>query len=304
MLLQFEAPPLPHYLVSGPAVMQAGRKHPSRRSFGVFDLLVVKDGCLYIGEEERQYEVVSGHALILRPDYSHYATLPCRQHVDYYWLHFQTTGHWEALDRKGCPPPWNVWPDKPAEAQTGMQTGAAPRAICAAPTFPIQIAQFTSLLQPRKVYERLDQLGELEQRNHLGSVRWQQQQLFQEVLQLLAASLEAPPPSAAALCAEAAAAYIREHYRDGFTAQQMGESLRFHPVYIARCMQTHLGCSPSDYLLRFRIEQAKLLLLQSDLPISRIAEEVGFNQPAYFTASFTRLEGLSPRSFRRRFLHR
>ncbi|GMK40382.1 hypothetical protein PCCS19_34380 [Paenibacillus sp. CCS19] len=56
-----------------------------------------------------------------------------------------------------------------------------------------------------------------------------------------------------------------------------------------------------DYLLSQRIEQAKLLLLQTDHTIARIAEDVGFNQAAYFTACFTRAEGISPRKYRLRY---
>lgn len=42
-----------------------------------------------------------------------------------------------------------------------------------------------------------------------------------------------------------------------------------------------------------RLEQAKLLLLQTDLAVSRIAEEVGFNNAAYFTSCFARFEGIT-----------
>ncbi|MNW15442.1 Arabinose operon regulatory protein [compost metagenome] len=55
--------------------------------------------------------------------------------------------------------------------------------------------------------------------------------------------------------------------------------------------------------MRHRIEQAKLLLLQTDLAIALVAEEVGFKQAAYFTACFARLEGISPRKYRQRFSH-
>ncbi|MNE69283.1 Arabinose operon regulatory protein [compost metagenome] len=68
-------------------------------------------------------------------------------------------------------------------------------------------------------------------------------------------------------------------------------------------MQKEFGCAPLDYLMRHRIEQAKLLLLQTDLAIALVAEEVGFNQAAYFTACFARLEGISPRKYRQRFSH-
>ncbi|MNE95133.1 Bifunctional transcriptional activator/DNA repair enzyme AdaA [compost metagenome] len=81
----------------------------------------------------------------------------------------------------------------------------------------------------------------------------------------------------------------------------LGDCLNFHPVYIARCMNREYGCSPMEYLLRYRIEQSKLLLMQTSFPISRIAEEVGFNQAPYFSSSFMKLEGISPRQYRQRF---
>ncbi|UQZ85178.1 DNA-binding transcriptional regulator AraC [Paenibacillus konkukensis] len=67
-------------------------------------------------------------------------------------------------------------------------------------------------------------------------------------------------------------------------------------------MQKEYGVPPFEYLLRYRIEQAKLLL-QTDLSVARIAEEVGFNQAAYFASCFTRAEGISPRTFRKQFHH-
>ncbi len=36
-----------------------------------------------------------------------------------------------------------------------------------------------------------------------------------------------------------------------------------------------------------------MLLLQTDLAVSRIAEEVGFNNAAYFTSCFARFEGIT-----------
>ncbi|MNP24405.1 HTH-type transcriptional regulator YesS [compost metagenome] len=141
----------------------------------------------------------------------------------------------------------------------------------------------------------------MNQHIHLASVRLKQQALFQDVIMLLSASLGSDGPSPQSACAEQAAAYLREHYREPFSAKNLGESTNFHPVYIARCMQKVFGCSPSAYLIRLRVEHAKEQLLQTDLPIERIAEEVGFNHAAYFTACFTRIEGLSPRKFRQWF---
>lgn len=67
-------------------------------------------------------------------------------------------------------------------------------------------------------------------------------------------------------------------------------------------MKRQFGCPPMEYLLHYRLDQAKLLLLQTDLPVGRIAQEVGFRQAAYFTSCFVKREGVTPREYRRRFL--
>ena len=170
-------------------------------------------------------------------------------------------------------------------------------------TFQIQVPQFVRLLQPGKMLEVLHQLVQLNQSAHLAGAKWKQQVLFQDVIEQLSASNEVDSSTPSAVCAEQAAAYLRRHYREEITAQALGENMNFHPVYIARCMQKEYGCSPMEYLLQYRIEQAKLMLLQTDRSISRIAEEVGFNQAAYFTSCFSKLEGISPRKYRQRFSH-
>lgn len=93
-LLQFSSPPLPHYIISGLTHFPQGFRHVNRHNINVFDLLVVREGCLYLGEEDRKYEVQAGEALILRPDCHHYGTADCREDGSYYWLHFQTPGPW------------------------------------------------------------------------------------------------------------------------------------------------------------------------------------------------------------------
>ncbi|WP_054026181.1 AraC family transcriptional regulator [Bacillus sp. FJAT-28004] len=291
-IIHMTIPPLPHYIIGGYTVAPSGRKHPSRCNINVFDLLVVTRGCLYMGEEDRHYEVSAGHALILRPDAHHYATKSCQEQTAYYWIHFQTTGAWSIFDQSV--------PEVPADsAKTRILTSN----VYTTQTFTKRLPQFAKLLQPSKMDSLLRQLVQLNMNDHIPSVKWKQQLVFQEVIEHLSASMEADGPSPSILCAEQAASYLREHYRESITAQELGDSINFHPVYIARCMQKEFGCAPFDYLMRFRIEQAKLLLLQTDLPIARIGEQVGFNHAAYFTSCFAKYESISPRKYRQRFSH-
>ncbi|WP_332306819.1 helix-turn-helix transcriptional regulator [Thermobacillus composti] len=184
----------------------------------------------------------------------------------------------------------------------GADDAPAPGRTFRMQTFRIRVPQFSRLVQPAKMYEVLRQLVALERDSHLHWVRWEQQLLFQQVLMMLAAGADARSPRPGAVVADQAASWLRKHYRERLTAKDLGEALNFHPVYIARCMKRQFGCSPMEYLLQYRLDQAKLLLLQTDLPVGQIAQDVGFHQAAYFTACFVKNEGVTPREYRRRFL--
>jgi AraC-like DNA-binding protein len=48
-----------------------------------------------------------------------------------------------------------------------------------------------------------------------------------------------------------------------------------------------------------RIFEALRLLSETDTPVGRIGESLGFNSPAYFTRAFQNMTGVSPTAFRR-----
>lgn len=70
----------------------------SRHNTRVFDLLVVKQGCLYMSEGGLPFQVKAGQALLLRPDSHHFSTDSCKESTSYYWLHFQTVGDWNITE--------------------------------------------------------------------------------------------------------------------------------------------------------------------------------------------------------------
>ncbi|KAB8133608.1 helix-turn-helix transcriptional regulator [Gracilibacillus oryzae] len=80
------------------------------------------------------------------------------------------------------------------------------------------------------------------------------------------------------------------------------ETFHFHPNYIAKSMQKAFGSTPIEYLMKYRIEQAKMLLIQTSWKIATIAEEVGFGQTPYFTRQFRKFTGQSPSQFRKKFI--
>lgn len=67
---------------------------------------------------------------------------------------------------------------------------------------------------------------------------------------------------------------------------------------LMRVFRKATGQTPIEYLVRLRIQKAMELLRNSNLSITEIAMEVGFNDSNYFTRQFRRIVGKSPRSFR------
>jgi transcriptional regulator GlxA family with amidase domain len=59
-----------------------------------------------------------------------------------------------------------------------------------------------------------------------------------------------------------------------------------------------VGVSPIAYLRRQRIERARRLLRETDLPVGAIALQVGFNDFSYFARTFREVVGVTPRGYR------
>jgi len=58
------------------------------------------------------------------------------------------------------------------------------------------------------------------------------------------------------------------------------------------------GFAPIDYLLHMRVRRACQLLDTTDHPVKRIAGEMGFSDPLYFSRVFRKVHGLSPKAYR------
>ncbi|HPG41268.1 MAG TPA: AraC family transcriptional regulator [bacterium] len=92
--------------------------------------------------------------------------------------------------------------------------------------------------------------------------------------------------------------YIGDEYSFAITLEQMAEKACMSPAYFCRYFKKVTGLSPNHYILRYRIDKAKELLITSDLSITEIAFKIGFNSSSYFDRIFQRFTTLSPSQFR------
>jgi AraC-like DNA-binding protein len=59
------------------------------------------------------------------------------------------------------------------------------------------------------------------------------------------------------------------------------------------------GLTFIDYLMQLRTTVASHLLINTNKPMSEVAEESGFNSSSSFNRSFLKVKGCSPREFRK-----
>jgi LacI family transcriptional regulator len=96
--------------------------------------------------------------------------------------------------------------------------------------------------------------------------------------------------------------FIRDHAHEPIDVRDV---LRAVPVS-RRAMEIQfkqvLQRTPRQQIQFERVQLAKRLLLETDLPISQLAQRAGFSSPSLFWVIFRRFTGMGPKEFRRRFL--
>ncbi|MDQ0891593.1 AraC-like DNA-binding protein [Paenibacillus sp. V4I9] len=93
--------------------------------------------------------------------------------------------------------------------------------------------------------------------------------------------------------------YLSTQYAEPITIELMAESLGYNRAYLSRMFKRHTKVTPVTFLLKLRVDKARLLLRERlELTIEQIASSVGFYDPLYFSKQFRRWYGVSPSEYR------
>lgn len=91
--------------------------------------------------------------------------------------------------------------------------------------------------------------------------------------------------------------FIKEHYREEITIQQIADALYLSPYYLMHIFKSDIGKTFNTFLTDFRMETAKELLQIPGCKIYEIARQVGYSDVKYFNKLFKKHTGLTPSDF-------
>ncbi|MFG3200585.1 GlxA family transcriptional regulator [Streptomyces sp. NPDC048192] len=113
--------------------------------------------------------------------------------------------------------------------------------------------------------------------------------------------IEQPVPVSGAASTAATRAWALERLDESLTLSDLAGHARMSLRTFARRFHDEVGLSPGRWLIQQRVARARHLLESSDLPVDRIAAEVGFATGASLRQHLNAAIGVSPQAYRRTF---
>lgn len=157
-----------------------------------------------------------------------------------------------------------------------------------------------SLERFQKILENLQILTSRDRQPEFGLADQVDRLCEQLILESLISSRTQPPNRM-----EQKLSTIREHLRDHFHEpvdwQELATRHGFSLTSFRRHWRADTGTSPGRFLSRLRLNAARRLLVETDLPIGEIALRTGFQDPLYFSRKFSKEFHISARQYRQSF---
>lgn len=97
--------------------------------------------------------------------------------------------------------------------------------------------------------------------------------------------------------------YIDAKYNEKLTISALAAHFGIHPNHLSRLFRETFGMPPKQYLMELKLEKAASMLTETDIPVSLIAETLGFDDPHAFSRQFKRHRGVSPMDCRKQAKH-
>lgn len=93
--------------------------------------------------------------------------------------------------------------------------------------------------------------------------------------------------------------YMKDNYQEKLYISDLARQVNLNEQYFCRLFKKVIGHSPMEYLNEYRIRQTRRLLEETDLPVTEICLDCGFNNMGNFLREFRKFTETTPLQYRK-----
>lgn len=230
-------------------------------------MLYTVEGIGLLDSGVRQLSMHPGHAALIEPGavFSYYRA-PDSERWGHYWIAFQAANHWRS---------WLNWP------RVGPHLGYLAASREQRPALEESLAALNqNFLSDSPMKSELDH------------------NLLEQLILRFRNLLPAQSHTSIDPRIVRAQTYIEENFNRAFTIEQVAAAANVSSSGLAHLFKQHTGMTVMSWRDEKRMTRAAQLLRNTREPVASIATEVGFADPPFFTRTFKRLLGQTPREYR------
>jgi len=88
--------------------------------------------------------------------------------------------------------------------------------------------------------------------------------------------------------------YIRQNFAESISIEKLAQACHVSLSTLERRFKKHLSKTPLQYLMEVRLDNARVMIFESGMTLSNIAQETGFVDNSHFTRAYKKRFSLSP----------
>lgn len=92
--------------------------------------------------------------------------------------------------------------------------------------------------------------------------------------------------------------FIASHYQHSISLRDVAKAVGYSPAYLTDLVRRETGQTVNQWIVKYRLDRASSLLLETDQTVSQVAEIVGYQNIHYFFRQFRQYYGTTPKAWR------
>lgn len=93
--------------------------------------------------------------------------------------------------------------------------------------------------------------------------------------------------------------YVKDHFSEPLSLSSVADWLAITPQYLSKLFVQETNENFIDYLNNYRLEQAQIMLSETNFQINEIAKKTGYSDAKYFCTIFKKKMGITPNQYRK-----